>query len=231
MVALSLLSLFLATTALAAPSQRKIAARGGAPGACADVPASAFNLPSAFNALAAAPSYTTMGFGVQNYTCSAAGTYTSLGAVGQMFDVSCLYGKDEFQTIQQDAYNFWKQIPCNDPLQPYIAEQVNQKWGIPVIGQHYFVDQGSTLTPVFDFSSTGKNKGNSDAIFFGKKAFDVTSPEGAANVDWLQLTQVPPYGLSTTVYRVYTVLGQPPASCTPGSPNISVKYATKYLLV
>jgi len=64
-----------------------------------------------------------------------------------------------------------------------------------------------------------------------KKAFDVTSPDGAANVDWLQLTQVPPYGLSTTVYRVYTVLGQPPASCQPGSPDISVKYATKYLLV
>ena len=76
MVALSFLSLFLATTTLAAPSQRKIAARGLAPGACASVPASAFNLPSEFTPLSAAPTYTTMGFGIQNYTCNDSGTYT-----------------------------------------------------------------------------------------------------------------------------------------------------------
>jgi len=77
MVVLSFLSLFLATTALAAPSQSKIAARGVAPGACgADVPASAFNLPSSFIPLTSAPSYTTMAFGVQNYTCDDDGSYS-----------------------------------------------------------------------------------------------------------------------------------------------------------
>lgn len=131
-----------------------------------------------------------------------------------MFDISCLYGQNEFQSIEQDAFNFWNALGCNNPLDPNVAQQVTQQWNIPEIGQHYFVDQGSppTLTPVFDFSSTGGNNGDSNAIFFGAKNQDVPSPDGPNNVDWLQINQVPPDGLTTIVYRVYTVEGQPPAS-------------------
>jgi hypothetical protein len=69
MVTLSLLSILLAPAALAAPWRR-----GGFNGACS-VPQSAFTLPSNFDALSAPPSLVLMGFGVQNYTCNANGTF------------------------------------------------------------------------------------------------------------------------------------------------------------
>jgi hypothetical protein len=69
MVALSLLSLLLAPVALAAPSRRD-----GFQGACS-VPASAFTIPSNFDALTSPPNLVLMGFGIQNYTCNAGGTF------------------------------------------------------------------------------------------------------------------------------------------------------------
>ena len=70
MVALSLLLLLLAPAALAAPWRRD----GGFQGACS-VPASAFNLPSNFDALPGPPNLVLMGFGIQNYTCNDSGTF------------------------------------------------------------------------------------------------------------------------------------------------------------
>jgi len=133
-----------------------------------------------------------------------------------MFDISCLYGQNEFQSIEQDAYNFWNASSyVINPWESSLADQVNQNWNISVIGQHYFVNQGDTsLTPVFDFSSTGKNNGNPNAIFFGATNDDVNSPDGPNNVNWLQIDQVPPNGLASTVYRVNTVQGQQPISVT-----------------
>jgi hypothetical protein len=72
MVALSLLSLLLAPAALAAPWRRD--AGSGFQGLCS-VPASAFNLPSNFDPLPNPPNLVLMGFGVQNYTCNANGTF------------------------------------------------------------------------------------------------------------------------------------------------------------
>jgi len=70
MVALSLLSLLLATTAFAAPSRRD----SGFKGPCS-VPQSAFSLPSNFDALPSPPNLVLVGFGVQNYTCNPSGTF------------------------------------------------------------------------------------------------------------------------------------------------------------
>jgi hypothetical protein len=69
MVALSLLSLLLAPAALAAPWRRD-GFQGAVP-----VPASAFNLPSNFDPLPSSINLVLMGFGVQNYTCNANGTF------------------------------------------------------------------------------------------------------------------------------------------------------------
>ena len=56
----------------------------------------------------------------------------------------------------------------------------------------------------------------------------ITSPQGAANVAWLQLGNVVG-SLASTVYRVDTQLGQPPASCDPtNTAVISVDYSAKY---
>jgi hypothetical protein len=69
MFTLSLLSLLLAPAALATPWRRD-----GFQGACS-VPQSAFNLPSNFDALSVPPSLVLVGFGLQNYTCNANGTF------------------------------------------------------------------------------------------------------------------------------------------------------------
>ncbi len=69
MLALSLLSLLLASAALAASWRRD-----SFQGACS-VPASAFSIPSNFDALTSSPNLVLMGFGIQNYTCNANGTF------------------------------------------------------------------------------------------------------------------------------------------------------------
>ena len=70
MIALSLLSLLLATTALAAPSRRNNTFHNGC-----NVPAWAVTLPSSFDPLPYSPKLVLMGVGVQNYTCNWKGTY------------------------------------------------------------------------------------------------------------------------------------------------------------
>ncbi|KAH9992836.1 hypothetical protein BJV77DRAFT_1001337 [Russula vinacea] len=182
-----------ATTTLASPCKKR-----GFHGAC-KVPASAFSLPPSLSALTSR-------------------LPISLGAVGQLFDVSCLFGKPEFANIQEDAFNIWSGCPSTDPLEPNMAQLFKQLWDISVVGQHYFVDgNNDTLVPVFDFTSSGKTKGNKNAILFGEKIEDIQSPNSTDNVDWLELQEV-------------SVKGQPPASCEPGSADITVKYAAKYLL-
>lgn len=70
MIALSLLSLLLATTGLAAPTRRDDVFHG----AC-HVPASAVTLPSTFDPIPSPPNLVLLGVGVQNYTCNSNGTY------------------------------------------------------------------------------------------------------------------------------------------------------------
>ena len=69
MVALSLLSLLLAPAVLAAPWRRD-----GFQGQCS-VPASALDIPPSFQQLSGPPNFVLMGYGIQNYTCNANGTY------------------------------------------------------------------------------------------------------------------------------------------------------------
>jgi hypothetical protein len=126
-----------------------------------------------------------------------------------MFDASCLNGKPEFLTIENDAFNIWNQRP-NFPQDKEMADQFKQDFNMDPLGNHFFADLNGALSAVFDFRSTGRNKGNPAAIFFGKKVGDVPSPDGSLNVDWLALQNVSGQ-LSTMVYRLKTVKGQPPA--------------------
>jgi hypothetical protein len=70
MIALSLLSLLLATAALAAPSRRDATFHG----AC-NVPANIVKLPSSLDPLPSPPDLVLLGVGVQNYTCNSNGTF------------------------------------------------------------------------------------------------------------------------------------------------------------
>ena len=91
-----------------------------------------------------------------------------------------------------------------------MADLLKQNWNLDALGDYYFVNQNNGLTPVFDFRSTGQTTGNPNAIFFGAKNEDAPSPDGSANIDWLELEHVSGE-LANAVYRVFTVLGQPPS--------------------
>jgi len=176
-----------------------------------------------------APSYIALGVGVQNYTCNATSlTYSSVGAVAELFDVSCLYGTPEFSKIQDDSYTLWSHAPPSVTAQGIIAKLGS---GPPVLGQHYFVPNpnGSpTLSPKWDFTS-GAKKGNPQAFVIAAKTGGIPAPSGKNDIDWLQLKKVQGE-LADVLYRVATKGGQPPASCTANSPLLSVKYISLYYL-
>lgn len=172
------------------------------------------------------PLFIAAAFGVQNYTCNATShTYTSTGAVAELLDISCLYGKPGFQNAQNDLFNSWSLLPSSVTIQDAISLLDNAP---TVLGQHYFIKNpiGTTpaILPKWDFTST---QHNADAFVVGSKVGDLTAPTGSADVDWLQLKGVEG-SLAKTIYRTDTKGGQPPASCTAGSPPLSVKYASKY---
>jgi hypothetical protein len=114
-------------------------------------------------------------------------------------------------TVEIDVFNLWDECPSNDPKDSGVAQLLEQNWILEPLGDHYFDNLNNTLVPVFDFTSTGQNTGNPNAIFFGKKIEDILSPDGTDNVDWVELQNVSGE-LANTVYRVKTVEGQPPAT-------------------
>jgi hypothetical protein len=222
MFVLSILPLLLATAAVAAPWRR-----GGAFHGDCNVPASAVTLPSSLDPLPSSPNLFLLGVGVQNYTCNSNGTFDNVGAVAQLFEISCLFGRPEFSTIQKVAFSEWAASPSTNPLEPELVQLMKNKHNINVEGQHYFVNQNNTLVPVWDLRSSGENAGNPNAIVFAQKVKSASSPDGPENIDWVELKKLSG-GLANLVYRVDTVKGQPPSTCTPGS-QASVKYAANYL--
>ncbi|KAH8828647.1 hypothetical protein DL96DRAFT_1425169, partial [Flagelloscypha sp. PMI_526] len=153
-----------------------------------------------------APSFVSVGLGTQNYTCSAAGTYTSTGAVANIYDIACLSGTPAFDTIQDTV------LKSGAPK------------GAPLLGKHFFINGTAGLQPKWDFTASQKN---ANAFVVAKKDAAVNAPTGAQDVPWLQLSSVSG-GLATAVYRLDTRLGVAPATCTPGTPDITVKYSAKY---
>ncbi|KII95430.1 hypothetical protein PLICRDRAFT_34283 [Plicaturopsis crispa FD-325 SS-3] len=190
------------------------------------------DLPAGQTALVApsgGPSFIALAIGVQNYTCSNTSTYTNIGAVATLFDASCLYGTPAFDDAQTTAYNAWKQAP---PSASPADVEAQLKTTPAVLGYHYYVTNpttGTGVSPKWDFTSA-KFAGNANAFVVGAKAGDIASPAGnASNVDWLSVNPVQG-SLASKIFRIDTVNGQPPSSCTQGSPVLSVKYTAKYWL-
>ncbi|KAI0066824.1 hypothetical protein BV25DRAFT_1848213 [Artomyces pyxidatus] len=221
MLALSFLSLLLAVPAFAAPAKLT---------GCS-VPASALQLPANQTQLVVpttAPNYVALGVGVQNYTCSAAGTWTTAGAYAELFDISCLYNTKAWANIQDSAYDIWDKLPKSITVAELVSifRDLNN---FDVLGQHVFVTNAAGgLSPMFDFTSSGPDAGNKNAYVIAAKVGDIPAPTGPVDVDWLRLNRTSGE-LATTVFRVNTKAGQPPSSCAPGSPLLSVKYSAKYM--
>ncbi|GAB1524508.1 hypothetical protein RhiTH_007662 [Rhizoctonia solani] len=179
------------------------------------------------------PVYIALGVGVQNYTCGSTGTFTSSGAVAKLFDISCLVNTPLFPGIQDMVYS----VARNDRGQALVAKIETVLKAVPltplVLGDHYLIPNpttnGTGLTPVFDFRA-GIKKEDPSGFVAVKKLGNIPSPAGSSNVDWLMLQNLGGTvggTLASTVLRVDTKSGQPPASCTPNA-TISVPYTTKY---
>ncbi|EIM89136.1 uncharacterized protein STEHIDRAFT_119880 [Stereum hirsutum FP-91666 SS1] len=205
--------------------------------ACA-VPASSLKIPSNQTALVAPtfpPSFVALGVGVQNYTCSNTSTYTNVGAVAELFDISCVVDSALSPYLTSAVEALWSAIPSDTFNTTELISTLGFLGNPDVIGQHYFVPNpatGSGSSPKFDFTSARFN-GVAEAFVVLAKTGDVVSPDDkSVDVDWLYLTALS-YGgqgdLAGSAFRVETAGGQPPASCN-GADSISVKYAAKYYL-
>ncbi|KAG5652367.1 hypothetical protein H0H81_005229 [Sphagnurus paluster] len=211
MLATTLITLALASFTYAAPSVKV--------SGC-DISKATIEFPAGQTALApptSTPSFVAAAIGTQNYTCSAAGTYTNVGAVAELFDISCLYNTPAFSKIADVAFTAWKAAPASLSTQKVIS--LLEPIPFPVIlGQHYFVPNpvtGTGLSPKWDFIAQGATKGNPKAFVVGAKVNGLPAPTGAQDIDWVQLKSLTG-SLATQIYRVDTRGGQPPASVSFG---------------
>ncbi|KAJ7611342.1 hypothetical protein DFH06DRAFT_1286594 [Mycena polygramma] len=168
-----------------------------------------------------APLFVMLGVGVQNYS-------SRLAPVASLFDISCLENTPLFTPIQTVAFDVWSEAPAS-----VTATSIGRTIGAPLLlGYHYFVTSpsGTGLSPLWDFTSTGKFAGDSTAYVMGAKVGDILAPTSpSTNVDWLALNNAQG-ALASKIFRIDTVGGQPPTSCVAGSAPISVKYTAKYYL-
>ncbi|KIP06970.1 hypothetical protein PHLGIDRAFT_19298 [Phlebiopsis gigantea 11061_1 CR5-6] len=180
--------------------------------------------------MAGGPKFIGLGVGVQNYTCTSAGTYSSIGAFAELFDMSCL-PQSSLATVTDNAWAAWQHAP--EPVTAMnLANGLAALKPVFLLGQHYFITNpvtGTGLSPKWDFTSAIE-AGHADAFVVGAKTGDVAAPTSpTANVDWLSLSNTQG-DLATQVFRVETRGGQPPTSCTAGSANIAVNYVAQYWL-
>jgi hypothetical protein len=157
-----------------------------------------------------------------------------VGAVAQIFDISCLNNQSIFADVAVVAFNAWSEAHMSITAQELKSLDLpfnGLSYGIlnenSLLGLHFFVKNDSAITgiPAWDFSAS---QNNSDA-FVDVAAFEkLPAPQNVTDVPWLQVHGTTG-NLATSVYRLFTRGGQPPASCGPQDPqDISVKYTSQY---
>jgi len=213
-----------------------ISSHGGSSLGGCDVSSAILPLPSGQSVLKAPSNepvhFIGVAFGVQNYTCSSANNYTNVGAVAELFDVSCLYHSDPglLSTIQEPLFAAWSNFTSDVTIQEAIEFLPHIVPADLILAQHYFIrNSAGGLSPTWDFRATKRFRGVQDALFVGKAAASLPDPiNPAVDVAWLDVGHVSG-DIAAEVFRINTVGGQPPSSCTFGSsPNITVKYSSQY---
>ncbi|KAF8962604.1 putative malate dehydrogenase [Flammula alnicola] len=190
------------------------------------------NLPQALTAPTAKGSFVGIAIGTQNYTCTSTGTYTNVGALAELFDISCLINTPLFGILPDIAIAAWEAAPPAVSA-PEMISTLHLFSGPVILGQHYYVTNpitGSGINPKWDFTSQGADAGNPNAFVVASKINSTTALTGSKDIDWVFLKSLTG-SLAQEVYRTDTRLGQPPATVLhawPGSPEIVVKYAAKY---
>lgn len=163
-----------------------------------------------------------LGLGTQNYTCSAEGKPVSAGAVAKLYDVSCLVSLPFFKNVTDVAMR----LGGARQRGAVTAELSRNLGGNPLtLGDHYFfTNAAGGISPKFDFTASQRKS----SFVVSKRTNGIPSPQGATNIDWLELGKVEG-NIGTQVFRLDTRLGQPAAAtCTPGSAIAPSQYAAVY---
>ncbi|KAI0078333.1 hypothetical protein K474DRAFT_1641695 [Panus rudis PR-1116 ss-1] len=181
-----------------------------------------------------------LAFGVQNYTCTQAGNFTSAGAVAELIDVSCLTGSSIFHSLPDQTYNLWTNKDFDSTSVQDIISSFHMSNPPEILAQHYFITNPTTgqgLSPVWDFRSSGKFSAGGGA---SRTAFVVAKGKGSLpaptdpkkDINWLQVENIggdAGGNVAQVVYRTDTRGGQPPDSCQFGSSlDVSIKYVSFY---
>ncbi|KZO96626.1 hypothetical protein CALVIDRAFT_536991 [Calocera viscosa TUFC12733] len=216
LAAAALVALPLVSAATVAPGQ------GQAPKCSLSQANLAADLPANLTALLppsnASLSQVTIGFGTQNYTCTN-GSYVNVGAVAQLFDISCIQELPAISSALSQAINELEQVD-GESLLNFLTTLA--KMGRFQLANHYFDTSIGTLSPVFNFQVSGGD------YVIGKKLEDIPDPfNPAVNVDWLLLTAAAG-DAAKYVVREQTAGGQPPASCSVENETLQAPYAAKY---
>jgi len=168
-------------------------------------------------------SYVAVGFGTQNYTCGSTGTYTNIGAVAELFDISCFARNTTlFDAIPRVIIDAWNNVPGN--LTQDVIATLQMSKHPQSFADHYFVPNGTAVAAKWDATLQTRNP---NAFVIASKLDQAGAPTGNQDIAWVSLRGTAGQ-LAKQVYRTNTQLGQPPANCTPGSPEIEVKYAAIY---
>ncbi|KAF8814991.1 hypothetical protein BYT27DRAFT_7156279 [Phlegmacium glaucopus] len=176
--------------------------------------------------------FVALGVGTQNYTCGSTGTFTNVGALAEIFDISGFANTAIFDLIPDLAIAAWKAAPPSISIAEVIST-LHMDRTPEILGQHYFVPSpinGQGLNPKWDFTSQGALAGNPNAFVVAAKVDQADAPTGSQDIAWLSLKNITGE-LAQQIYRIDTRLGQPPANCNPGSPEIEVKYVSQYCKV
>lgn len=153
-----------------------------------------------------------------------------MGAIADIFDISCLYGKDLFEDLPDIAYEHWNNTPLG--VSPTTALKKESGLTIPaILGDHYFVPNPITKTgisPKWDFIRTHKQ--DSKAVVVAARIDGKPAPEGKEHIDWVYLKNVggDTGHLADEVYRTHTRFGQPPASVSLSSSVLLKSILTCY---
>ncbi|KAI9437222.1 hypothetical protein H4582DRAFT_1958683 [Lactarius indigo] len=138
--------------------------------------------------------------------------------------VGTIFGFQNFTCSEKGAWT--------DPFDPTFTQQVQDKYGIPLSGQHYFAEvrgNGGPVThQVFDFRNNGATAGNPDAIVFADATGDIPAPTGPSDVDWQEMTAVSGK-FASKIFRVNTKSGERDVgdSCQPGYPDDIAKFTAQ----
>ncbi|EKM47997.1 uncharacterized protein PHACADRAFT_109555, partial [Phanerochaete carnosa HHB-10118-sp] len=182
------------------------------------------------------PVYTGLSVGVQNYTCGADGTWSSIGAFSYLYDISCL-PLDTHRAFTSFIAGLWDAAPQTVTAADLVTITKNLNPGVG-LGVHYWVPDplnatsGSTFAK-WDFSQSelmvnDTNKVN--AFLVASKTGNVPDPfTPSVNLNWLVESALVVDGkndgqLADQVFRINTNGGQAPnTSCTPNADTLQVK--------